>query len=104
MFLSRSSFPRARKTLPSEQTWVNFLADAKGIDIGVSEEILGRALKDFANRDEVAQKAPVVAPVFGATKRSHLESAVESLATKLTAEGMAFLEEPYVPHDIVRHQ
>ncbi len=50
------------------------------------------------------QKAPVVAPVIGATKLSHLESAVESLATKLTAEEVAFLEEPYVPHPIVGHQ
>jgi aryl-alcohol dehydrogenase-like predicted oxidoreductase len=50
------------------------------------------------------QKAPVVAPVIGATKLSHLESAVESLATTLTPEEVAFLEEPYVPHPIVGHQ
>ncbi|MFN8442574.1 MAG: aldo/keto reductase [Caldilineaceae bacterium] len=49
------------------------------------------------------QKAPVVAPVIGATKLSHLESAVESLAVKLTPEEMAFLEEPYVAHPIVGH-
>ena len=50
------------------------------------------------------QKPPVVAPVIGATKLSHLEAAVESLAVTLTAEEMAFLEEPYVPHGIVGHQ
>lgn len=50
------------------------------------------------------QKPPVVAPVIGATKLSHLEAAVDSLAVKLTAEEMAFLEEPYVPHGIVGHQ
>lgn len=49
------------------------------------------------------QKEPVVAPVIGATKLSHLESAVASLATKLTADEVAFLEEPYVPHGIVGH-
>ncbi len=49
------------------------------------------------------QKAPVVAPVIGATKLSHLESAVASLATKLTVDEVAFLEEPYVPHRIVGH-
>ena len=49
------------------------------------------------------QKAPVVAPVIGATKLSHLENAVESLSTKLTAEEVAFLEEPYVPHAVVGH-
>jgi aryl-alcohol dehydrogenase-like predicted oxidoreductase len=46
---------------------------------------------------------PVVAPVIGATKTSHLENAVESLSVKLTPEEMAFLEEPYVPHPIVGH-
>ncbi len=46
-------------------------------------------------------KNPVVAPVIGATKISHLESAVESLSVKLTPEDMAYLEEPYVPHPIV---
>ena len=47
------------------------------------------------------QKAPVAAPVIGATKIPHLESAVESLRVKLTPEDMAYLEEPYVPHPIV---
>lgn len=49
------------------------------------------------------QKAPVVAPVIGATKLAHLESAVEALATNLTPAEMAFLEEPYVPHTVVGH-
>lgn len=46
-------------------------------------------------------KEPVVAPVIGATKISHLESAVESLSIKLTPEEIAFMEEPYVPHQVV---
>lgn len=46
-------------------------------------------------------KNPVVAPVIGATKISHLESAVASLSVKLTPEEMAYLEEPYAPHPIV---
>ena len=49
------------------------------------------------------QKAPVVAPVIGATKMAHLESAVESLSVSLTPEEMTFLEEPYVPHGVVGH-
>jgi aryl-alcohol dehydrogenase-like predicted oxidoreductase len=48
-------------------------------------------------------KEPVVAPVIGATKISHLESAVESLSVQLTPEEISFLEEPYVPHPIVGH-
>lgn len=46
-------------------------------------------------------KEPVIAPVIGATKISHLESAVESLSVKLTPDDITFLEEPYVPHPVV---
>lgn len=49
------------------------------------------------------QKEPVIAPIIGATKMSHLEDAVRALSVKLTSEEMAFLEEPYVPHPIVGH-
>jgi len=47
------------------------------------------------------QKDTVAAPVIGATKASHIEDAVASLKVKLTAEEVAYLEEPYVPHAIV---
>jgi aryl-alcohol dehydrogenase-like predicted oxidoreductase len=46
-------------------------------------------------------KNPVVAPVIGATKIPHLESAVEAVSVQLTSEEIAYLEEPYVPHPIV---
>ena len=46
-------------------------------------------------------KKPVVAPVIGATKLSHLESAIEATSFKLPVEDMAYLEEPYVPHPVV---
>lgn len=49
------------------------------------------------------QKEPVVAPVIGATKRSQLESAVESLSVNLKPEDISYMEEPYVPHRIVGH-
>ncbi|MFN8467861.1 MAG: aldo/keto reductase [Caldilineaceae bacterium] len=50
------------------------------------------------------QKEPVTAPIIGATKLSHLDDAAGALAVKLTAEDVAYLEEPYVPHRIVGHQ
>jgi aryl-alcohol dehydrogenase-like predicted oxidoreductase len=46
-------------------------------------------------------KESVVAPVIGATKISHLESAVESLSIELTPEEISSMEEPYVPHPVV---
>jgi len=49
------------------------------------------------------QKETVTAPIIGATKLSHLENAEAALSVKLTPEEVAFLEEPYVPHNIVGH-
>ena len=46
-------------------------------------------------------RRPVVAPVIGATKLSHLESAVAATDVKLALDDIAYLEEPYVPHPIV---
>ena len=46
-------------------------------------------------------KKPVAAPVIGATKIAHLESAVEATSVQLTPEDIAYLEEPYVPHPVV---
>lgn len=47
------------------------------------------------------QKKPVVAPIVGATKLTHIDDAVNSLSVTLSAEEMQFLEEPYVPHKVV---
>ena len=43
----------------------------------------------------------VAAPVVGATKLRHIEGAVKATGLTLTAEELAFLEEPYVPHNLV---
>jgi len=43
----------------------------------------------------------VAAPIVGATKARYLDDAVGALAVKLTAEDIAYLEEPYLPHRVV---
>jgi aryl-alcohol dehydrogenase-like predicted oxidoreductase len=43
----------------------------------------------------------VVAPIVGATKPHHLQDAVAALAVRLTAEEIASLEEPYLPHPVL---
>jgi aryl-alcohol dehydrogenase (NADP+) len=48
-------------------------------------------------------KPGVVAPIIGARKAHHLEEAVAAVDTKLSAEDMAFLEEPYQAHSILGH-
>ena len=46
------------------------------------------------------QKPGITAPIVGATKIRHLEDAVKALSVKLTAEEVAALEQPYVPHPV----
>lgn len=43
----------------------------------------------------------VTAPVVGATKLHHIEGAVKATGLTLTADELTFLEEPYVPHNLV---
>lgn len=47
------------------------------------------------------QKEPVAAPIVGMTKRVHLDDAVAAVSVRLSAEEMAYLEERYVPHELV---
>nr|WP_294518305.1 aldo/keto reductase [uncultured Rhodopila sp.] len=42
----------------------------------------------------------VTAPIVGATKLQHLEDALAAVSLKLSAEEIAALEEPYVPHAV----
>ncbi len=51
----------------------------------------------------VLAKPVVTAPIVGATKLQHLDDAVAALSLKLTAEEIAQLEAPYVPHAVVGH-
>ncbi len=48
----------------------------------------------------VAGRAPVSAPIVGATKPHHLQDAVAALDLQLTDEEVAALEAPYIPHPI----
>lgn len=43
----------------------------------------------------------VTSPLIGATKARYFDDAVGAFDVKLTAEDIAYLEEPYVPHRIV---
>lgn len=82
---------------------------AADTDRQIVERVAELAAKHEVPRSQIAlawllQKTPVAAPIIGATKFSHLEEAVGALAVKLTADEVAYLEEPYVPHRIVGHQ
>jgi aryl-alcohol dehydrogenase-like predicted oxidoreductase len=49
------------------------------------------------------QKPGVTAPIVGATKIEHLESAVRALDIKLSEEHIRAVEEPYQPHAVRGH-
>jgi aryl-alcohol dehydrogenase-like predicted oxidoreductase len=52
----------------------------------------------------VLQKAPVTAPIVGATALHHLDDAVQALTIRLTEDEVRSLEEPYVPHPVLGFQ
>lgn len=101
----------AEKTIRSETDQI-----AKGkydstanTDQRVVERVAELADKRGVRRTHIAlawllQKEPVTAPIIGATKINHLDEAVGALAVKLTPDEVTYLEEPYVPHQIVGHQ
>lgn len=45
--------------------------------------------------------AKVTAPIFGATKLTHIVGAASAVGIKLSDEEVAYLEEEYVPHNLV---
>ena len=48
-------------------------------------------------------KPGITAPIIGASKMPHLEQAVAALDTQLSADDIAYLEEPYEPHSVLGH-
>ena len=46
-------------------------------------------------------KPVVAAPIVGFTDPDRIESAVRSVDLQLSPEEIAYLEEPYVPHQVV---
>ena len=76
----------------------------KDLKLDPADDVLGvqrTACSHPACSAWMLHKHPVVAPVIGATKIAHLEDAVKSVAVQLEPEDIAYMEEPYVPHQIV---
>lgn len=74
-------------------------------DRKVVERVAEVATRRGVSRAQVAlawmlQKPVVTAPIIGASKLQHLDDAIAALSLQLTAEEMAALEEPYVPHPV----
>ncbi len=81
-------------------------ADTADADKKVVERVAEVAAKREIPRAQVAlawvlQTSAVSAPIVGATKMHHLDDAVAALSVVLTADEIARMEEPYVPHPVL---
>ncbi|WP_157217533.1 aldo/keto reductase [Flavisphingomonas formosensis] len=84
------------------------LYDLEGADRGVIEAVAAVAAARGVPRAQIAlawvlQKKGLTAPIIGASKPGHLEDAVAALDIELSAEEIAQLEAPYVPHAVIGH-
>lgn len=52
----------------------------------------------------ILHKAGITAPIIGATRLKHVEDALQAAQIRLSAEDVAFLEEPYQPKRVHGHQ
>lgn len=52
----------------------------------------------------ILQAPGVTAPIIGATKTQHLKELFDAVEIKLSAEEIAALERPYLPHPIIGHE
>ena len=70
----------------------------------IIERVEELAFKHNVSMSEVALAwllTKVTSPIVGATKPHHIKTAVNSVDLKLTADEIVYLEEPYVPHELV---
>jgi 1-deoxyxylulose-5-phosphate synthase len=77
-------------------------------DFAVAARVVDLAQRHGVKPTQIAlawllAKPAVVAPIVGASKLPHLDDAVGALAIELSAEDLAFVEEPYQPHRVLGH-
>jgi 1-deoxyxylulose-5-phosphate synthase len=107
--LTRDWSPDSSLRAQTDQIAISKYGSTEDADRQIVERVAEIAKKHGCSRTQIAlawllQKQPVTAPIIGATKISHLEEAAGALSVKLTHEEVSYLEEPYVPHQIVGHQ
>ena len=103
--LSRDWDYTSIRTETDDQTILLF-AQAQEADRHVVDRVAEVAKARGIPRAQVAlawllAKPVITAPIVGATKLHHLDDALASVDVKLSADEIAALEEPYVPHAVV---
>lgn len=98
--LSRKSDETSKRA--EEDSYAKFKYDATR----EQDEIIIRRVAEIAEKRSVSMTevslawllTKVTSTVVGATKLHHIEGAVKAVELELTADEIAYLEEPYVPH------
>jgi aryl-alcohol dehydrogenase-like predicted oxidoreductase len=90
----------------TDEAITRLFAKTEEADKKVADRVAAVAAARGVSRGQVAlawllAKPVITAPIVGATKLHHLDEALASVNVKLSAEEIASLEEPYIPHEVV---
>jgi aryl-alcohol dehydrogenase-like predicted oxidoreductase len=85
---------------------VRLFAKTAEADKKVADRVAEAAAARGVSRAQVAlawllSKPVITAPIVGATKPRHLDDAIASVNVKPSADEIAALEHPYIPHAVV---
>jgi aryl-alcohol dehydrogenase-like predicted oxidoreductase len=103
--LSRLEWTTDTLRSQTDKTAISKYDGTQESDYGIVKRVNELAEKHNATMTQIAlawQFAKgVTAPIVGATKAKYFDDAVGAFDVTLSAEDVAYLEEPYVPHKIV---
>ena len=109
--LARGRLARAWQTestlrYETDQFGKSLYGQTEGADSVVVDHVGKISEERGVSRAQVAlawmlSKRYITSPIVGATKPQHLADAAAAVSLKLTAEEVAFLEEPYRPHPVL---
>jgi 1-deoxyxylulose-5-phosphate synthase len=90
----------------TDEAFGRLFAKTEEADKKVADHVAEVATARGVSRAQIAlawllSKPVITAPIVGATKLHHLDDAIAAIDLKLSAEEIAALEQPYVPHAVV---
>ena len=108
-YSSLASGRLSRRENTSKRANEDIVAKSKYEKTESEDEIIIERVEELALKHDVSMSeislawllTKVTSPIVGATKPHHIETAVNSVELMLTDEEIAYLEEPYVPHELV---
>lgn len=108
-YSSLASGRLSRRENTSKRANEDIVAKSKYEKTESEDEIIIERVEELALKHDVSMSeislawllTKVTSPIVGATKPHHIETAINSVELMLTDEEIAYLEEPYVPHELV---